>query len=288
MLKDWKRYVTGLSLMPVVLGIVYLLPDNFFLYLILLVAFFTFSEYLTMFDERKHPFFILIAVIMMFLIESLSSMSSLMKLSSITVGEVDMLFPPLKQFFLAISASAVLIPVFSLYGKDATEIKFKRMVIYFFGFFYFGLTFGLFPLIRNYGSHHHWLTFALVTPWICDTAAYFGGRFFGKHKFAPAISPKKTWEGAISGALFSMIMGAVFHFTLLKDENLLFVLAVSFLIGTFGQLGDLVESLIKRSANVKDSGKLFPGHGGLLDRTDSLVVSVAVVFISFLVKSYVS
>jgi phosphatidate cytidylyltransferase len=287
MLKDWKRYVTGLSLMPVVLGIVYLLPDNFFLYLILLVAFFTFSEYLTMFNERKHPFFILIAVIMMFMIESLSGMSALMKLSSITVGEVDGLFQPMKQFFLAVFSSAVLIPVFSLYGKDATEIKFKRMVIYFFGFFYFGMTFGLFPLIRSYGTHHHWLTFALVTPWICDTAAYFGGRFFGKHKFAPAISPKKTWEGAVSGTLFSMIMGAVFHFTLLKDENLLFVLAVSFLIGTLGQLGDLVESLIKRSANVKDSGTLFPGHGGLLDRTDSLVVSVAVVFISFLIKSYV-
>jgi phosphatidate cytidylyltransferase len=288
MLKDWKRYATGLSLMPIVLGIVYLLPDNFFLYLILIVAFFTFSEYLTMFNERKQPFFILIAVIMMFMIESISGMSALMKLSSITFGEVDGLFRPLKQFFLAIFCSAVLIPVFSLYGKDAIEIKFKRMLIYFFGFFYFGMTFVLFPLIRNYGTHHHWLTFALVTPWICDTAAYFGGRFFGKHKFAPAISPKKTWEGAISGTLFSMITGLIFNFTLLRNENLFFILAVSFFIGTLGQLGDLVESLIKRGASVKDSGTLFPGHGGLFDRTDSLVVSVAVVFIAFLVKNYVS
>jgi phosphatidate cytidylyltransferase len=288
MLKDWKRYVTGLSLMPVVLGIVYWLPDNYFMYLIVITAFFAFSEYLAMFKERKHPFFIIIAVTMLFMVESIGSMSSLMKLSTITVGEVEKLFYPLRQFSLSLFSAVILIPVFSLYGKDQIEVKFKRMFIYFFGFFYFGLTFGLFPAIRHFTVHNHWLAFALVTPWICDTAAYFGGRFLGKHKFAPLISPKKTWEGAVSGTVFSMITGAVFHLTLLKDENIFFILTVSFLIGTFGQLGDLVESLIKRGAGVKDSGNIFPGHGGILDRTDSLVVSVTVIFISFVIKSYVS
>jgi len=288
MLKDWKRYVTGLSLMPVVIGIVYWLPDNFFLYLIIITAFFSFTEYLTMFKERRHPFFIVIAVLMLFMVEAVSKTVPLMNYSNATVGDVQSLFPVFRQFGLTVFAGAVLIPLFSLYGKDGVDIKFKRMIIFFFGFFYFGLLFGLFPVVRNFQQHNHWLTFALATPWICDTAAYFGGRFFGKHKFAPSISPKKTWEGAISGVIFSMISGAVFHFTLLKEENLIFILVISFLIGTLGQTGDLVESLMKRGAGVKDSGNLFPGHGGILDRTDSLVVSVAVVFISFLVRSYVS
>lgn len=288
MLKNWKRYLTGLSLMPVVLCIVYYLPENYFRYLIILIAFLAFSEYLTMFKERKHPFFIIVAVIMLFMVESISNMGALMKLSTVTMGEVQGLFQPLKQFFLAVFGAVVLIPVFSLYGKDPIEVKFKRMFIFFFGFFYFGLTFGLFPAIRHFTTHKHWLAFALVIPWACDTAAYFGGRFLGKHKFSPAISPNKTWEGAISGTLFSMVAGLVFHFTLLKDHNLFFVLAVSFFIGTLGQLGDLVESLMKRGAGVKDSGRIFPGHGGILDRTDSLVVSAAVIFIAFIVKSYVS
>ncbi|MGI6393780.1 MAG: phosphatidate cytidylyltransferase [bacterium] len=288
MLKEWKRYLTGILLIPITLGIVYFLPDKFFLYLILVIALFSFAEYLALFDERKHPFFIVVAVIMAFLVESIGGMGAVAKISSATIGEVEGLLKSFKQFTLATFSAVVLIPAFSLYGKEAAEIKFKRMLIYFFGFFYLGITFGLFPLVRSYGAHHHWLALALITPWVCDTAAYFGGRMLGKRKFAPQISPKKTWEGALSGALFSVVTGVVFYFTLLKDENIFFLITLSFLIGVFGQTGDLVESLVKRGAKAKDSGKLFPGHGGLLDRTDSLIVSVTVVFIALLVRSYVS
>ena len=127
----------------------------------------------------------------------------------------------------------------------------------------------------------------LVIPWVCDSAAYFGGKALGKHKFAPAISPKKTWEGAVFGMIFSAVAGLVFAFTLLKNESVLFVVLVAFIDGIFAQFGDLIESLIKRGAGVKDSGNLIPGHGGLFDRTDSLLVSAVVVFVSLLVKSYV-
>jgi phosphatidate cytidylyltransferase len=173
------------------------------------------------------------------------------------------------------------------------------MNVYFFGFFYFGIIFGLFPLIKSYTSgleplfekfpysNAHWFLFMLVIPWVCDSAAYFGGKALGKHKFAPAISPKKTWEGAVSGMIFSVIAGLVFALTLLKNENIWFVLVVALLDGIFAQFGDLIESLIKRGAGVKDSSNLIPGHGGLFDRTDSLLVSAVIVFVSLLVKSYV-
>ena len=122
--------------------------------------------------------------------------------------------------------------------------------------------------------------FALVVPWLCDSAAYFTGRSFGKHKFAPAISPNKTWEGAIGGLVFSTIAGAVWSFAVFGGKYLVFTVVTAALIGVFGQLGDLVESLLKRGAGVKDSSNLFPGHGGLLDRTDSLLYSITITWLA--------
>jgi len=87
--------------------------------------------------------------------------------------------------------------------------------------------------------------------------------------------------------IFSVIAGLVFALTLLKNENIWFVLVVALLDGIFAQFGDLIESLIKRGAGVKDSSNLIPGHGGLFDRTDSLLVSAVIVFVSLLLKSYV-
>ena len=293
-MKDWKRYVTGLLLMPIVIGIVYYLPERMFTYLIMGVSFLALTEYTRMFKEKKQHLFLPTLIIMLLMIEAMSNLGFLSNLRNISVEEIQkelMLFNGLKSiswFFITIIVAVVLIPTLSLLGKDSLEEKFKSMMIYLSGFFYFGLTFGLFSLIRGHGNNYHWLTFALAVPWICDTAAYFGGRFLGKHKFAPKISPNKTWEGAISGVVFSTIAGILFALFLLKSENLIHVGIVALFIGILGQTGDLVESLLKRAAGVKDSGNVFPGHGGILDRTDSLLMSVSVIYIFFLIKSYAS
>jgi phosphatidate cytidylyltransferase len=115
--------------------------------------------------------------------------------------------------------------------------------------------------------------------WSCDSAAFFIGKKFGKHKLMPAISPKKSWEGAIAG-FFGSIIGFVL-LNLIFSNNMYFIDAVIIgaLIGLFGQIGDLAESQLKRDAGVKDSSALIPGHGGFLDRFDSILFVSPVVLI---------
>jgi phosphatidate cytidylyltransferase len=114
----------------------------------------------------------------------------------------------------------------------------------------------------------------LAVVWGGDTGAYFGGRFFGKHKLSPHKSPKKTWEGAVAGMLTSILMAVTLdRFTEGATGGLVAAVLAAIIGGSLGQLGDLVESVIKRFAGVKDSGGIFPGHGGFLDRVDGLLVA---------------
>jgi phosphatidate cytidylyltransferase len=115
--------------------------------------------------------------------------------------------------------------------------------------------------------------------WVSDTAAYFGGRTFGKHKLAERISPKKTWEGSIFGFAFTIITGIVIKNFLYPEFSYTHILAISVITGIFSQIGDLFESNLKRSVQVKDSSQLIPGHGGFLDRFDSLLFAVPAVYI---------
>lgn len=111
--------------------------------------------------------------------------------------------------------------------------------------------------------------------WSSDTGAYFAGRFFGKRKLAPRVSPSKTVEGAIGGMAGSVVWAVIAHFWFLHDLPLLHAIVLAAVANVLGQLGDLAESLIKRSTGVKDSGSILPGHGGLLDRIDALMFTAA-------------
>jgi len=120
----------------------------------------------------------------------------------------------------------------------------------------------------------------MTTLWACDSAAYFSGRFLGKHKFSPNISPKKTWEGAIGGNLFAMFWFWIwtrsgFGYNVF-DISFAAAAGFSFVIAATGQLGDLLISTLKRWSNIKDSGELFPGHGGVLDRADSFYLAAPI------------
>ena len=116
--------------------------------------------------------------------------------------------------------------------------------------------------------------------WLCDSAAYFVGRAIGKHKLFERVSPNKTWEGAIAGLVFAIGGFVLAHHLLLPYLSLRDALVCGGIVGVFGQLGDLGESLLKRDAGVKDSSNLIPGHGGVLDRFDSLL------FVSPLIYCY--
>ncbi|ANZ33523.1 phosphatidate cytidylyltransferase [Staphylococcus carnosus] len=115
------------------------------------------------------------------------------------------------------------------------------------------------------------ILFAFLVVWTTDTGAYLFGRAFGKHKLWPVISPNKTIEGFIGGVLCSLLVPLIMQFFVDFDINIWIMLLVTVILSMFGQLGDLVESGFKRHFGVKDSGKILPGHGGILDRFDSFM-----------------
>ena len=131
----------------------------------------------------------------------------------------------------------------------------------------------------------NWVFFVLLVTIASDSAAFFVGRALGKHHMAPRISPHKTWEGAVAGVCGAIIVSLLFTLQTPLALPLSYGLAIllGFLVSVFGQLGDLVESLLKRHTGVKESGKLMPGHGGLLDRMDSVIFAGIVVYYFFLI-----
>jgi phosphatidate cytidylyltransferase len=124
----------------------------------------------------------------------------------------------------------------------------------------------------------HWLMIALLVSWAGDTAALYVGRAFGKHKLAPRVSPAKTWEGFVGSVAGGMLAAGVYAHYLIPAEPLGAVLALAAAANIAGQMGDLCESAFKRGAGMKDSGTMLPGHGGWLDRIDSSLFSVPVVY----------
>jgi phosphatidate cytidylyltransferase len=124
-----------------------------------------------------------------------------------------------------------------------------------------------------------WVVLAFVVTWANDTFAYFAGMFFGKHPLYARVSPKKTWEGFAGGAFGSVAGALVIRATMLPELPLLHTLLLGAGAAVLGPLGDFTESLLKRAAGVKDSSKLIPGHGGLLDRIDALLFVVPWVYL---------
>jgi phosphatidate cytidylyltransferase len=138
--------------------------------------------------------------------------------------------------------------------------------------------------LRHIGIHL--LFFALALNWIGDSAAYYTGRAFGRHPLAPVISPKKTREGAVASVIASVILGVFYLGRFMPDLPYWEIVIMAVVGNVAGQFGDLVESAIKRGADVKDSGNLLPGHGGMLDRVDSSLFALPFVFGIYVVCTF--
>lgn len=178
--------------------------------------------------------------------------------------------------------ATILISLIWLLCRPSKEGAFRNWAWTIVGALYVGWMLSHWLSLRGLEDGRNWVYLAILTTFANDTGAFFIGRARGKRKLAPTISEGKTWEGAIGGLLCA-ILGAVVIATVL---NLISpftfrywqIILLGFLVSLFAQLGDLVESLLKRNTGVKESGNLLPGHGGILDRFDSLIFVGAVIY----------
>ncbi len=195
-------------------------------------------------------------------------------LASLAVATVLLYFPspPILVATFALLPMAGLL--FSLVRPDPIDRADRRMAWMIAGPLYVGLlaTIGRLHMRDNGGG---WVVLTMMLAWFGDTGGYFAGRAFGKHKLYEKVSPKKTIEGSFGGLAGSVLGALVAHYWYLQALPLIGGIALALVAGALGQAGDLCESLIKRSAGVKDSGFIVPGHGGLLDRVDALVFTSA-------------
>jgi phosphatidate cytidylyltransferase len=182
---------------------------------------------------------------------------------------VTALVPGCYDLFLTLPALVVAgllaVPVL----RDRTEGQLRALTLAAFGFFYFGWMFGHVALLANAEQAYAYLIYLLIAVEINDVAAFLCGKAFGRRLLRRNISPKKTWEGALGALAVSLVLPWALRFTFphLRPADLL---AVGAIVGVGGQLGDLAVSVLKRDLGVKDMGSAIPGHGGVLDRIDSL------------------
>jgi len=171
----------------------------------------------------------------------------------------------------------VLVLVFELYRQKSNPLH--NWAYFILGQIIVALPFSLLNFILFVDDYQPLVLLSVfVTIWVNDTGAYLVGVTFGKHRLFERISPKKSWEGFVGGALAALLSGYVFSL-FIPQISLINWLIFSEIIVVFGTFGDLIESLMKRTVNIKDSGKIIPGHGGLLDRFDSMLLAAPVVFI---------
>jgi len=180
---------------------------------------------------------------------------------------------PAHSAILTLAASGAMVAGVFLKREKDTIVDIAVTVL---GMIYVGWFFSYLIFIRSLTEHGGYLFFLIFTVWAMDIAAYLAGRLFGKTLLVPSISPKKTWEGALAGFLVAIL--ASFILNEMASLQVWQGLVMGALIGIFGQYSDLIESLIKRDAGVKDSSDLLPGHGGVLDRIDSFILTAPLMY----------
>ena len=184
------------------------------------------------------------------------------------------------------TSAVVMITLMIVLVANHTRITFTDCAVTLFGFYYVPFMLSNIFLIRdygNYGLYFVWLVF--ISAWGTDTGAFAAGKLFGKHKLTPLLSPNKTVEGAIGGVVFSAILSFVYGLSVSRmfavDEInvILFCVVLGITGSVLAQFGDLTASAIKRFTGIKDYGRIFPGHGGVLDRFDSILFTAPAVYL---------
>lgn len=249
-----KRILIGIIGIPAILYITYIGGHLFFAFC-LLVQSLCLWEFIKMFKNKNYNPFLY---------------------NSIFMSAVIITFYVYLSQYFKYSVILVLIMLFVSEFVFNREKSLINIGIVMFGLIYITLPFALlFELDKDYTQVY----LLLLLIWANDSFAFFGGKYFGKHKFSK-ISPNKTVEGLVSGFVFTILTSYIFHL-FFKQITVTDSIVIGVFISVFGPLGDLFESFLKRFTNIKDSSKIIPGHGGLLDRFDSLIFCTPFIFIYF-------
>ena len=184
---------------------------------------------------------------------------------------------------VALIAMATMIFIMFVYVFTYPKYKANQITTCFFGIFYVAVMLSYIYQIRNLTNGVYIAFLIFLCSWGCDTCAYCAGKLFGKHKMSPKLSPKKSVEGAIGGVLGTVILTVVylsiFRSNMKIDVKEIMILAIVSAIAAFvSMVGDLTASAIKRNYEIKDYGKLIPGHGGILDRFDSMIITAPIIY----------
>jgi phosphatidate cytidylyltransferase len=278
----WKRVATAAVLIPIVVALVLWGSTAIFSLAIALVILLALFEYFSLGDaigHRAYRFWTATCALVLVYVQWLTAIAPSYELSGglalhREIGRFLGVLPIVQDaFFLFVLGVAVLTlwtrrPLVE--GLPSAGISASALLL---------VAFPLTYAIRLHAvgpEGPKLLMFALVITWVGDTLAYFVGRTIGKHALAPHLSPKKTWEGTVASFLGALVVGAVF--TRWLNATPAYLLGMAAAGNVAGQVGDLLESAYKRSAGVKDSGGLLPGHGGVLDRIDALILAIPVVW----------
>ncbi len=187
------------------------------------------------------------------------------------------------ETFVMLTITLTIVSILFVYVFTFPKYEAKQIMAAVFSFIYAPIMLSYLYMTRclENGFYIVWLIF--ISSWICDTCAYLVGMAIGKHKLAPILSPKKSIEGAVGGVIGSAVVGLLYAFVLIRtgtsNENMLWVFPVISAVGAMiSQVGDLAASAIKRNFNIKDYGKLIPGHGGIMDRFDSVIFTSPMIY----------
>ena len=198
---------------------------------------------------------------------------------------IDMAVLKNQQLMIMIAVMALLV-LLVVYVFKFPKYHANQIMSTYFAFIYAPVLFSFIYLTREmeYGAYFVWIIF--ISSWISDTCAYCVGMLFGKHKLAPVLSPKKSIEGSIGGVVGSAIVGALFGYFVVEQvidaQQVTWVFAMIGACGSIvSQIGDLAASAIKRNYEIKDYGKLIPGHGGIMDRFDSVLITAPIIYFMF-------
>src|SRR5882724_6937891 len=280
----WKRVATAVVLIPCVVGLVLGAPTALVavaLALVILLATFEYFSLGEAIGHRAHRLWTAFCAMLLVYVQYLAAMDAqhslndgpavhrifgLFKLATPSVADVLFVFL-LGVTILTLITRRPMVEALPAAGISSSALLLVALPLT------FAVRLHGISLVGNY-----LLLFSLVITWIGDSAAYFAGRAIGKHPLALHLSPNKTWEGAAASFLGSVVVAVALTATHLVNIATIHLVGMAVVCNVAGQMGDLLESAYKRSAGVKDSGTLLPGHGGVLDRIDALILAIPVIW----------